>query len=195
MVTFSRSIFPFEIWKTGKNSFTGKVSTHSPDLRKAGWGTPMQNSQANPPRTPACTADASSSSVLNWVNTLHTCPGEMQLNDHLGESTSLALHPPSKAVGSSSPMGCPHTTPVVLHLSSLCFSSCFSPWPVAAQGSTGESWAQLRTHFFLPSPKTAVVACLSGLGRRVQQLLLLPGWPGGWSRAQKPRFSSCSCCG
>lgn len=52
-----------------------------------------------------------------------------------------------------------------------------------------------RTHPSMPSPEIAVVVCLSGPGRRVQRLLLLPGWLGGQSGAQKPRFSPCSCCG
>lgn len=130
MVTFSGNIFYFEMWKNGKKPFAGKVSTLSPDLLKADWGTPaMQNSQANLPRLKhlaARTAQAlltlTSSCVLNYINTLRPmCPGEMlQLNVHLRASPSLGLGPPSKAGGSSSkaglPPGCPRCLAFALTL-------------------------------------------------------------------------------
>lgn len=137
----SGNIFYFEMCKNGKKPFAGKVSTLSPDLLKADWGTPaLQNSQANLPRLKhlaARTAQAlltlTSSCVLNYINTLRpVCPGEMlQLNVHLRESPSLGMGPPSKAVGSSSKAGCPQAAPVALPLS----SPCVSPRASAAQGS------------------------------------------------------------
>ena len=104
----------------------------------------MQNSQANLPRLKhlaTCAAQAlltlTSSCVLNCINTLQPMhPGEMlQLNDHLGESPSLGLGPPSKAVGSSSRAGCPWAAPIVLRLS----SPCISPWACGSPRQQGRT--------------------------------------------------------
>jgi len=175
-----------------EKSFAGKVSTLSLDSPKADWGKPpMQKSQANLPtlkHLAACTAQALLTLTCAWnrVNVLQpTCPGDtLQLNDHLGDSTAK---PWAAAPGQLAPRLFPWSC-ICPHLASHLR-------PVAVQGSRGGPWTPPRTHPSMPSPEIAVVACLSRPGRRVQQLLLLPGWLGGQSGAQKPRFSPCSCCG
>lgn len=160
----------------------------------------MQNSQENLLRwkhLAACTAQAlltlTSCCALNCINILQSmCPGEMlQLMTTLG-----SRHPSGWAHQVKPRAAAPgHVVPRLPPLSCFCPHLASHLGPLAAQGSSGGPWAPPMSYPSMLSPEIAVVACLTRLGRRVQQLLLLPGWLGGRSGTQKPRFSPCSCCG
>lgn len=198
-------ILIFKNCKTGKKSFTGKVSTHSPDLHKANWGTeqvPTKTTEIKTPHCMHCKCCAYSYSLLCIKSHVY----------HVPRRGSAAERPPP---GNWRPPGCAYQAEpqgrCTLPRGKPC---CSSPSPciclhleshlgsVVDQGSTGGLWAPLRTQQELELP---ILPCLlqkqqqwpssPRQGRRVQQLLLLQGWLGGQSGTQKPRFSPCSCCG